>query len=451
MSKYNIVVSSGSIPHQGSCIIQPAKNIFTHDCGISHADFRLASGVSGFNYHYESGEDPICYSSSINLIECQDEYDCESGISDPCDEEEEEAQLMIESGVYLQELIDADYAKIDGGNTSALLEDIQEGKVTLEQLNEIGPYLSDEVLQALIETSEKLTTSDLLNVLSSNAPLSEIVTESLETAGITNELVIAEISEALIMTEEGPVTIYSPMQELLIEINYLENEKSMLIQKAVNTYLISKDTESAIAVLSSESSDWAKQRLITLYFSIEDYESAAASLSNLNSDDPNIVEFSELMSVLLNIKIEGRSYSDLTTEEESSLRKLNSKESTNGITAGNILRFAYSEDYPEVIDTIIDEVEFRTVNINGLASKPKFKLYPNPASDIVYIELINVAANCDIEINVYDVTGRLVSNRKKGEGKSTTWLELTDLKSGIYLIEVICNKSLVGTESLVVE
>ncbi len=451
MSKYNIVVSSGSIPHQGSCIIQPAKNIFTHDCGISHADFRLASGVSGFNYHYESGEDPICYSSSINLIECQDEYDCESGISDPCDEEEEEAQLMIESGVYLQELIDADYAKIDGGNTSALLEDIQEGKVTLEQLNEIGPYLSDEVLQALIETSEKLTTSDLLNVLSSNAPLSEIVTESLETAGITNELVIAEISEALIMTEEGPVTIYSPMQELLIEINYLENEKSMLIQKAVNTYLISKDTESAIAVLSSESSDWAKQRLITLYFSIEDYESAAASLSNLNSDDPNIVEFSELMSVLLNIKIEGRSYSDLTTEEESSLRKLNSKESTNGITAGNILRFAYSEDYPEVIDTIIDEVEFRTVNINGLTSKPKFKLYPNPASDIVYIELINVAANCDIEINVYDVTGRLVSNRKKGEGKSTTWLELTDLKSGIYLIEVICNKSLVGTESLVVE
>lgn len=451
MSKYNIVVSSGSIAHQGSCIIQPAKNIFSHDCGISHADFRLASGVPGINYYYETGEGPSCYSSGINLINCQDPYECLSRILDPCDEEEEQMMMMMQSEEEIEELLGSDYAKIDGGNTEELLEDIVEGNISKEQLDIIGPYLSDTVLEALIETPTELSTSDLLDILDNNSPLNKSVSESLEAAGITNELVIAEMTESSVMTEEGPVTIYSPIQELIAEIEYLENERTMVIQNEVNIFLKNNKLESAISILSNENSEWAKQKLTALYFTIEDFEASTASLDNITSTEPSVNDFKELMTILIDVKSEGRKYSDLSPEEESALRGLNSKESSVGIAAGNILRFAYAEDYPEVIDTIIDPFELKSENILIQTNNSTFKLFPNPASEIVYIELINIVPECNVLVNIYDVTGRVVSTHLLDSEKSTSWIELSGLGSGIYLFEMTCNDISIGTERLIIE
>lgn len=450
MSKYNIIATSGSIAHQGNCIIHPASNIFSHDCLISNADFRLQSGVPGINYYYETGEAPSCYSSSINLILCNANYECESQLEDPCDEEEQ-LQMMIHSGNELEDLIEANYAKIDGGNTLQLLDDIEKGIVTKEQLNSIGPYLSNVVLQALIEFPTELTTSELLTILSDNSPLDGSVSEVLENSEITNEMVITELTETTLETEAGAKIIYSPMQELLAEIVFLENERSMYIQKGVNAYLKNKDSESAIFILSSEDSDWAKQKLAGIYFNIEDYEAASTILKSVNSDDPNTLEFKDFITTLIGIKSEGRGYTELSAEEEETMRNLNSKVSTVGIAAGNILRMAFSEDYPEIIDSIIEEMELKTIDPTNQSNEPSFRLYPNPASKLVYIDLFNIVSNCNIQLNVYDVTGRLVKQQVIGTEYQTAWVALNDMKSGIYLFELLCNETPLGAKQLIIE
>lgn len=61
----------------------------------------------------------------------------------------------------------------------------------------------------------------------------------------------------------------------------------------------------------------------------------------------------------------------------------------------------------------------------------EFSMYPNPANDVVYMN-----SNQQTTITVFDLSGRIVKNLPKGNYNQ---IIVSDLKSGIYIFEVIVN------------
>ncbi|MDL2296726.1 T9SS type A sorting domain-containing protein [Bacteroidales bacterium OttesenSCG-928-E04] len=73
------------------------------------------------------------------------------------------------------------------------------------------------------------------------------------------------------------------------------------------------------------------------------------------------------------------------------------------------------------VDATVDLANYRAAD---------FKVYPNPASDFVRIELEG-----EYDINIYDVTGKKVVAQKKLQG--TSEINTAALRAGVYMLEVM--------------
>jgi len=70
-----------------------------------------------------------------------------------------------------------------------------------------------------------------------------------------------------------------------------------------------------------------------------------------------------------------------------------------------------------------------TVNVEQIENGT-FNVYPNPASDILYIDMNNQTLN---RISIIDVTGRVMENRKV-EDNGRISLDVSGLKGGLYML-----------------
>ena len=67
--------------------------------------------------------------------------------------------------------------------------------------------------------------------------------------------------------------------------------------------------------------------------------------------------------------------------------------------------------------------------------QPQFKVYPNPASDMVWVEFL--AADGEVSLSLLDVNGRVIKNRLVSDhdaGQAS--ISLGDLKPGVYLLSI---------------
>jgi hypothetical protein len=76
-----------------------------------------------------------------------------------------------------------------------------------------------------------------------------------------------------------------------------------------------------------------------------------------------------------------------------------------------------------------------TVSIIDTKNSQKLKIYPNPASDKIFIELINPAKSVT-NISLFDLNGRIILNRMINKNENPVKIDLGGLSKGMYLIEV---------------
>jgi hypothetical protein len=93
-------------------------------------------------------------------------------------------------------------------------------------------------------------------------------------------------------------------------------------------------------------------------------------------------------------------------------------------------------------NTTCSDSTCQNVNISlgliGIAKKAEFKIYPNPANDIIYIENVEGKAT----VNVYNSIGQIVKQESiNGDSK----LNIKNLTEGIYFVEI---KSAFGTKTM---
>ena len=84
----------------------------------------------------------------------------------------------------------------------------------------------------------------------------------------------------------------------------------------------------------------------------------------------------------------------------------------------------------------VDEIELEVFNVG---------LHPNPANDIANVQLENALGS---QLTLYSPTGELILSQKTIS--QSTRLDLTDLATGIYLVEVINKEGSRATKRLTV-
>jgi endoglucanase len=107
----------------------------------------------------------------------------------------------------------------------------------------------------------------------------------------------------------------------------------------------------------------------------------------------------------------------------------------NGYTGNNGLglfnRSAGTQAYPEIIDAIIDTSN--VISPVGIIIKKEgmLKLYPNPAKEIINLELADQQINY---LHLYDSYGHLIKILNSRQSVDT--YDISDLKSGLYFIKI---------------
>jgi hypothetical protein len=78
-----------------------------------------------------------------------------------------------------------------------------------------------------------------------------------------------------------------------------------------------------------------------------------------------------------------------------------------------------------------------------------FKVYPNPANNLITIELVEYGKDCfNCSIVITDLLGKIISENSL---EQTTPIGLNDLPNGIYFISIKENDRILETERLIIE
>jgi len=90
-----------------------------------------------------------------------------------------------------------------------------------------------------------------------------------------------------------------------------------------------------------------------------------------------------------------------------------------------------------------------TVGVSELSrNQNDFNLYPNPAFDMLNIDLSDFS-NADYQIKVYDLKGNVLFD--KWISNTLSQLNISGLANGVYLINVYKENSILGTKRLVIQ
>lgn len=65
-----------------------------------------------------------------------------------------------------------------------------------------------------------------------------------------------------------------------------------------------------------------------------------------------------------------------------------------------------------------------------------FKLYPNPASEIVYIELLNNTNDYSEKVGIYNITGKLIFQTRFENNSKITWVDTKNIPNGMYFVQI---------------
>ena len=445
---YNIIVTSGILGNQGICnaiITQPAGNKFSLS-GEPESDFRIVPVelTLSYRHHTESDYIPIDFTASnINLHDCgvSGSEDCESTLPGGTGGE----VRMMSVTVDYQEAIDFELSKIDGGNTAELIADIEGGQSPTElkySLDEASPYISNDALVTLIEI-EPLGTPDILDIMNNNYPITDTVATALD---LSNYEVPPSIIESLNEDVINNQLTVSAMTDLLATVSILETKREYAILQSLNYLIKENEVDSALSLIDEEAGDWAQQWEIQLLSATSRFTDVAAALADYAVYDKTGEDFKTLYSLILAIDSSGRLIDEISEAEETALRTIASKETPSGIASQNILSYINREEsFPELIDDI-PEHEFRIQHELTTDNTSVFNVHPNPADDLVYIEIMN-AFEGNYELCIYNIMGLKVFETELN--KEYYWIEITNLTPGLYFFDLLYGEKSIGIEKVV--
>ncbi len=143
---------------------------------------------------------------------------------------------------------------------------------------------------------------------------------------------------------------------------------------------------------------------------------------------------------------EKRSLTELTEKEIEIIQELAGKQSPSGIAAENILQHLDSIDYPEVFDADLDDPKREAF----IAEESLVTIFPNPATDELYIDIESINADNKYALHLYDITGKEVKSQQLWSSTLNV-IDINTLSKGLYFIKIEENDKVKAVNKFVKE
>jgi hypothetical protein len=99
---------------------------------------------------------------------------------------------------------------------------------------------------------------------------------------------------------------------------------------------------------------------------------------------------------------------------------------------------AGNEMSPSFMVYTSDEITTNVSTFNNSSANKSFKVYPNPSTDKLYIDVVSTEKNSESNYKIYDVVGKMISQKNNISfvNKYAETLDISSLPKGVYFIEL---------------
>ena len=352
------------------------------------------------------------------------------GVGDRPREKECQTKECLDS---LRNLLGNKRSLIDGGDTEGLKNALSQApgeQSTFEALSDAAPYLSDEVLSALLSSEMELSGQEA--ILLQNAPVSAFVLNNAQS------LVSDDTYQALadIRASEG----YSAMEILLAEISDLNTQYSAAFHHLYKTAFKEGDWATAENLLLEEGSFSSIRKLIGLKIRTGDFTEAQAYLQAMpvETDDQSVI--ADLLALEVAYRSSPADYS-LSDSDEAYLQLLAEDTLSANYTFSRALlstmtgtQFHLPIAPDGAVEGLMQQNQGAAVPQQSKARAVEMVLFPNPAEGQVTVTLPAEAAP-EWRLEVWNASGVAVRSFEIGSNEHNFKLE--NLPAGFYVVKAI--------------
>lgn len=362
----------------------------------------------------------------------------------------------------LQQKITILHSLIDGGNTSSLLNQI--ANVTQSnvdqlhaQLQSYSPYLSEAVIDAVLQIPAQLF---------KNHWKRDLILANIEVAYTNGFISSLNLPNHMVVTIQNAVddhqtTNLTTLQQEISILHKIEANSADLLLGDYKMDSIVLELDSIHSLMSNRFDPLKDLREIDFYLHQNDWNKAMNLTNNLSGTvsaypahlQNEVSTFVDLKLNLNQILSVPGMIADLSPQQLGILRYL--ADNGDGIAraqAENILCFFYGECGDHSLNVELAEQGIMlddNASIDKLIDEINFLLYPNPANEQVLLMINEFDETQTYYLELTRIDGAVIYERQVLE--SSTKIDLSDLKKGIYVIALTLNGQSKTAAKLIVQ
>ncbi len=349
--------------------------------------------------------------------------------------------------------IDSMQSNLDGGNSPSLLSSVNNSSLNSSQLKNIlmtSQYLSDKVLIAAINRVPAMEDNDLKQLILKNSGLNKNVWNALNRkhTDLASDPDVLNAQSTL----SGRIDLEAAMGDAL-------QTRNDALKTITNAYVFNEDWADAAQLYASKQ---AWEIAIGFYLKAGDVNSATALVQNIQDPSEN-----KLLTLYINhiahrytgAMPDKNTIDSLSIQEQQSLKELASNPYTHAgelarvwldkSKGHNILELMPVGDGIQGADANAENNNKQLTQLDN--SNALVKVFPNPAQNIVRVELRKGTWGNAAVINCYDMNSKQMAkmvpdaNSNIADINTTTWL------SGVYMIIVQLSNGDETIQKLIIE
>ena len=424
-----------------------ATNYFLQSCS-SQEQVNASTNTQQFIYSDKTSTYPSCYNIMVDLCPGPDTNSCQSlltwGWYQPV--------IAVKYNVATDHYQTARYyldTRTDCGSTEDLLNliDTESGDALNTDLLECSPYLSDEVLIALLDehNREKLSEEQLLYLLLEHGRLSAAVWDAVLN---TSPEIREEGMNALIEGQE----VVGDLENLQREWQTWMYQADMAAAELTAHALINDSLDGAIAVLDSTSAIPEMQKLFILYLAAGDSANAESTLDSILTLQKNENNAWSLMAeAALTQANEGRSWLSVNHTEFLLADSIwNANPEMEFGTRAVVAYYTHERFAREPFGLESEERRSSPMVSESVMPQPtpSLRAYPNPTDKTVTI-IAQSETDAPMKIEVLNTLGQKVSEVSVLSGTPTE-IDVADYPPGMLYLRLISQDICLATEKLMI-
>lgn len=354
----------------------------------------------------------------------------------------------------------------DEGNTPALQTEVNtstpdESYELRNELLDVAPYTSEEVLIDATEKEDVLTDVLIRDVLVANpqAAKSDEVLEAIENRS-------AAMPQYMKDQIAAGASLVSEKEELEAKSFYFKTAYTNALNDLLFIYMsdttLSNPLDSVIVQLEAANYLYAKYQLANIYLTLNEFEALNALLSSIPENfilkDELLTEYEQLsdyFEIMIDLHNSNRNINQLTEGEITDLTYWYENESNLAANwALNVLRESGNISYQEPYILPDDELKSSTIQIQssgstGTGNHELLQVYPNPANDYMVCEyqLEGVYSRASISM-LQSGSAKAIFTRALNNSRDALVIDLAEYKAGNYLLMLIVDGKTIETKSI---